>query len=157
MRELLFPFLNLVILIVIMVVYLREPLRAFVKTRHESLRDELQRVRTLLSQSQAKYEEFTGKLKAMEAEIVTLRDQAKQDAQSSKTRLIAEAQKLSTAIVNDARASAGGLYSSLRHELSAEVGKRVLDRAESLLKDRLTGDDRVRIRGEFSTQLGAAR
>ena len=153
MSELIFPFINLSILIVIMVVYLREPLRTFVLDRHTGLRDELRRVRDLLSQAQARYNEFTSKLKAMDAEIASLRDQAKQDAAASQSRILAEAQKLSATIISDSRASAQGLYSQLKSELFADVGSRVLDRAEVMMRERLTGDDRARIRREFSTQV----
>jgi F-type H+-transporting ATPase subunit b len=153
MGEIVFPFINLAILITILVVYLREPLRSFVRGRHETLRDELQRVRELLSQAQSKYEEFTGKLKAMEAEIITLRTQARQDAAASQSKIVAEAQKLSAVIISDARTSAQGLYGQLKNELFAEIGSKVLDRAETLLRERLTGDDRARIRHEFSSQV----
>jgi F0F1-type ATP synthase membrane subunit b/b' len=153
MSELIYPFINLLILIAIIVVYLREPLRGFVRGRHETLRDELQRVRELLSQSQTRYDEFTGKLKAMEAEIITLREQAKHDAAASKSKIVAEAQKLSAMIITDARSSAQGLYAQLKGELFIEVGGKVLDRAEAMLRERLTGDDRARIRNEFSSQV----
>jgi F-type H+-transporting ATPase subunit b len=153
MSDLIFPLINLLILIAIMVVYLREPLKGFVLNRHETLRDELQRVRDLLVQSQSKYDEFTHKLKSMEAEIVTLREQARQDAAASHTRITTEAKHLSTTIVSDARVSAQGLYAALKHELLAELGNKIMDRSEAILKERLTGDDRARIRNEFSAQV----
>ena len=153
MSELIFPTINLAILIGILVVYTREPIRAFIRTRHETLRDELRRVRDLLVNSKAKFEEFSAKLKAMEAEIQALRDQAKQDAATIKSKILAEAQTLSATIVSDARRSAQGLYGQLRSELFVEVGNKVLDRTESVLRERLTGEDRARIRNEFSTQV----
>jgi F-type H+-transporting ATPase subunit b len=157
MSELIFPAINLAILVTIMVVKLRDPLRGFVRTRHETLRDELQRVRDLLKQSQTRYDEFTGKLRALEAEIVTLREQARQDAAQTKSTVLAEAQRLSAAIVTDARAAAQGMHAQFRHELLSEMGVRVIDRAEAMLKERLTGDDRARIRHEFSTQVERAQ
>lgn len=153
MSELIFPTINLAILLVIMVVYLREPIRSFVRVRHETLRDELRRVRELLSGAKTKYEEFSSKLKAMEAEIQSLRDQARQDAAASQARVLAEAQALSATIVSDARKSVQGMYGQLKSELFVEVGHKVLDRAEVLLRERLTGDDRARIRHEFSSQV----
>lgn len=153
MGELLYPTINLAILLTIMVVYLRAPLASFVRGRHETLRDELSRVRELLANAKTKYEEFSSKLKAMEAEIASLREQAKQDAAASRNRIVTEAQGLSSTIVADSKKSAQGLYGQLRQELFAEVGTKVLDRAEAMLRDRLTGDDRARIRNEFSAQV----
>jgi F-type H+-transporting ATPase subunit b len=153
MSELIYPAINLAILIALLFVYTREPVRGFVRTRHETLRDELRRVRDLLTNAKAKFEEFSAKLKAMEAEIQALRDQAKQDAAAVKTKILAEAQVLSANVVTDARRSAQGLYGQLKSELFVEVGNKVLDRAESMLRERLTGDDRARIQRDFSTQV----
>jgi F-type H+-transporting ATPase subunit b len=153
MSELIFPTINLTILIVVMVVYLREPLRGFVRARHEELRDELRRVRELLVSAKSKYEEFSAKLKAMEAEIQSLRDQTNQDVSATKSRVLAEAQALSATIVSDSRRSAQGLYGRLKSELFSEVGHKIIDRTEQMIRERLTGDDRARIRNEFSTQV----
>lgn len=153
MSELIFPAINLAILITIMVIYLREPIRAFVRGRHETLREELRSVRDLLAGAKTKYEEFSSKLKAMEAEITSMREQAKTDAAATKSKILAEAQSLSATIVSDARRSAQGMYGQLKNELFVEVGHKVLDRAEQMLRERLTGDDRARIRHEFSAQV----
>jgi F0F1-type ATP synthase membrane subunit b/b' len=153
MSELIFPTINLAILLVILFVYLREPTRLFIRTRHEELRDELRRVRDLLINAKAKFDEFSAKLKAMEAEVQSLRDQARQDAATLKSKILAEAQSLSATIVSDSRRSAQGLYGQLKSELFVEVGHKVLDRAEAMLRERLTGDDRARIRNEFSSQV----
>jgi F0F1-type ATP synthase membrane subunit b/b' len=153
MSELIFPTINLAILIAIMVVYLREPISTFVRVRHETLRDELRRVRDLLAGAKIKYEEFSSKLKAMEAEIQSLREQARQEALDAQSRIQSEAQALSAAIVADSRKSVQGMYGQLKSELYVEVGHKILDRAEALLRERLTGDDRARIRHEFSSQV----
>jgi hypothetical protein len=55
--------------------------------------------------------------------------------------------------VTDAKTSANALYSDLRGQLYADLSAEVLERAEGILRERLTGDDRVRIRKEFSNQL----
>jgi F0F1-type ATP synthase membrane subunit b/b' len=157
MHELIFPTVNLAILIVLLAIYTKAPIRQFVSDRHRTLRDELQSVRELLVRAQSQYDEFTSKLKAMDAEIESLRSQAKQDASAMRSRVTAETQRLSATIVSDARASAQGLYAQLKAELFAEVGGKIVDRAEGLMRDRLTGDDRARIRQEFSSQLERAQ
>jgi F-type H+-transporting ATPase subunit b len=157
METLVAPSINLLILVGALAYYLRAPLKQFVKTRHSSLRDELATVREELRQAQARYEQFAAKLKSLGNEVAELKEQSRQDAQAMKARIVSEAQRLSASTVSDARASATGLYADVKSELYAELGGRVLDRAEALLRERLTGDDRARIRQEFSHQLEAAR
>ncbi len=148
---------NFLCLVAGLVYFMREPLKAFVKTRHETLRDEVARVERQLKDSQVRFDEFSAKLKAIDAEIQALHEQMRQDADSTKVRVVSEAKRLSTQIITDARASAEGLYSELRGQLRTELADRVVARAEEVLRERLTGDDRVRFRYEFSQQLGGAR
>ncbi|MGZ3688014.1 MAG: F0F1 ATP synthase subunit B family protein [Bdellovibrionota bacterium] len=147
------PFFNFFCLVAILVWKLRKPLGDFVHSRHLLLRDELMHVREQLRIAQDKYDEFSAKLKAIDAEISSLREQSKRDAQAARQRVSAEARKLAATIVSDARESAQALFEELRGQLFSELGTRILTRAEALLRERLTGDDRARIRQEFSRQL----
>jgi F0F1-type ATP synthase membrane subunit b/b' len=153
MEHLIAPLVNLTILIGLLVYYLREPLRVFVDKRHHMIRDELGAVRNLLRGAQEKNEEFSSKLRAVDAEIAGIKAQMLQDAQNMKSKIVAEAQKLSGNVIQDAKQSSDILYAEFKDEVLAELGGRVIGRAEVLLRDRLTGDDRARIRKEFSTQV----
>lgn len=153
MQTLLAPVVNLVILIGIMAYYLRAPLKAFASNRHHSIRTELEAVRNQLRDAKGKHIEFSSKLRAMDAEIAGLKNQAIQDAQALKKKVQAEAQRFSGNIVEDARRASHVLYAEFKTQLYSELGARVLDRAEKILRERLTGDDRARIRKEFSTQV----
>jgi F0F1-type ATP synthase membrane subunit b/b' len=153
MSELFAPTINLLILIGILAYYLRAPMKQSVHDRHANLRDELARVRQLLLQAQEQYNEFTSKLSAIDAETTALRQQAVQDAQAAHHRIMTDAQRLGSSIAADSRRAAEALYSELKTQLSSEMGIRVIDRAEAILRERLTGDDRARIRNEFSSQV----
>lgn len=153
MHELIAPAINLSILLTVLGYYLRAPLKDFVASRHVTLRDEVQRVRKMLREAQEQFDEFSAKLKAIDAEVMALKDQAKQDAQVTKNRIVTEAMKLSENVVVDARATATAMFSELKGRLTTELGFRVLDRAESILREKLTGADQARIRQEFSKQV----
>jgi F0F1-type ATP synthase membrane subunit b/b' len=132
---------------------LKAPTKNFVAQRHISIRDELQSVREQLRLAQEKYDEFSSKLKAIDAEIGSMREQSKQEANAIKQRLTAEARRGSSLVISDARNAASGLFNDLKGQLYGELSTRVLTRAETILKERLTGDDRARIRQEFSRQV----
>jgi F0F1-type ATP synthase membrane subunit b/b' len=153
METLIAPLVNLVILIAVMAYYLKQPLKTFAKDRHHSIRTDLETVRNQLRDAKAKHAEFSSKLRAMDAEIAGLKTQASQDAQALKTKVQAEAQKLSSNIIEDAKHASQVLYAEFKVQLYSELGGHVLDRAEKILRERLTGDDRARIRKEFSTQV----
>lgn len=153
MHGLIAPSINLLILVGLLAYFLREPLKAFVRQRHDSVREGVERAHEELRLAQERYTEFTAKLSSLGLEAESLRDQIRADSHAARDRVLEQAKLLSTHIVGDARETSQGLVNELRTQLYIEFGARVVDRAEGLLKDRLTGDDRARIREEFSRQL----
>jgi len=153
MHTLVAPSINLIILIGVLFYYLRAPLTEFVANRSQSVRAELDAVRGQLSSAKREYEEFSQKLAALSSEVVELRAQALSDMAKTKTQIVENAKKLSVNIIADSKTSANALYSDLKGQLYADLSGQVLERAEKILRERLTGDDRVRIQKEFSSQL----
>ncbi len=145
--------INFLILVGFMVYKLRQPVIHFVSQRHHSIRDELQRVREQLHQAQEKYDEFSAKLKAIDVEVSALREQTKQDTVAMKQRIVNEARRIAAMAAVDAKNAADGLFIEFKGQLYSEWSAQVLERAECLLKKRLTGDDQARIRQEFSQQM----
>lgn len=157
MHSLIPSLINFAILIGLLVFYLHAPLRAFVRGRHESLRDELKRVADQLRQAQERYDEFSAKLKAMQAEIGALREQARQDGQAIKLRLIQDGQRVAQTIVEDARGAADAVLDDLKIELRRELGGMVLQSAERIIRERLKPEDQVRMRREFAREVETAQ
>lgn len=153
MSSLFAPFVNFAILVGFLVYKLRQPVKDYVAGRHQTIREEISTVQEQLKTSQEKFDEFSAKLKAIDAELASLKEQGKQDALAIQQRLIADGQRIASLIISDSRTAAGHLYHELRGQLYSDLSHHVLERAEKLLRDRLTGDDRARIRQEFSYQV----
>lgn len=157
MSALLWPAINFCILIGALVYFLKKPLSDFVTQRHTYLRDEVQKVASQLRSSQGRFQEFSAKLQAIENEVVALRSQAKQDAEAMKVRVLTDAKKQSSGIVADSHVGAAAMTDDLKSQLKSEFGVRVIDRAENIIRSRLTVADRVRIRQDFSRQVETSR
>lgn len=153
METLIAPAINLTLLVGILAYFLKEPAKAFVGNRHTSLRDELERVRVQLEQAQRRNQELSNRLSAIDAEIAALRDQARKDAEEARARIITESQRLSQIIITDAKASADTAFTDLRRQLRGELADKVLARAEHMIRQRMTPEDRTKIRQDFSQQL----
>lgn len=153
MESLVAPFVNVLILVGFLFYQLREPIRTFVSQRHETVRDTVKKVHAMLREAQDQYDEFSAKLKAIDAEVAGIHEQARQDALATQLRMNTEAQRLSQMIVADARVSAQNVFSDLKASLRVKLANQVLSRVEELVKDRLTGDDRAKIRQEFSVHV----
>lgn len=155
MESLIAPFVNFSALVGILYWKLKGPVISAVAERSQTLRTELKNVQNQLLTAQAQYDEYAAKLKAIDAEIASLKEQGKQDAEAMRVKIGTEARRLATVIVADARISAQSLFADFKTQLRAELAHKVLDKSEVLIKQKLTGDDRVRIRSEFSRRLGS--
>ncbi len=156
MAKILPSFFNLAVLVGILFYYLKKPLRDWVFQRHHSTKKELEDVANLLKQAQKDTQDLQIKLRTLDQEVAALHEQYRSDAIEASARVLKEAQQLSSRIVADSSTAAQAMISDLRQQMLTEIGNRVLDRAETLLRDKLTRDDRVRIRQEFSQQMGGA-
>jgi F0F1-type ATP synthase membrane subunit b/b' len=154
MHALVFPILNLAVLFSALFYFLRTPVQKAVLGRHESLKNELGEVRNRLQEARIRYDEFSAKLKAIHVEVSSIQSQARQDAEATRNRIVSSAKSSASSILSEAKARAEGMVVDARQNLRAELGTKIVQRAERLIHDRLTGDDRVRIRKEFSERVG---
>lgn len=147
---LLAPFVNLGLLVGFLGYKLAGPLREFASGRQQSIRADLEAARTLLASARTKHEDFTSRLAALGAELASLSAQAEEDARRAKERIVQSARQAGAAVVADAHAAAGAMRDELVAALGRELGARALARAEEQIRSRLTGEERARIRREFS-------
>lgn len=157
MTALLLPAFNLGLLVTILFFATRKPLKAFVFSRHETMRVELSEVRERLRVAQERYDEYSAKLKAVGAEVSALAEQTKREVEVSRERVLAEAKALSATLVKDAELAAKSMFEETRAEIRNRIGSEVVSRAETMIRQTLTGDDRARIRGDLIREMGAQR
>ena len=150
MESLIAPSINLFLLLSVLAYYLVGPLKDFAAARQKTIREELEESRKLLAEARAKYEDFTSRVGGLGAEAASLKSQAEQDAKRSRDALVRSAQHLGATIVSDARTAATAMRDDLVSSLRAEVAQRALLRAEEQIRSRLTGEERARLRQEFS-------
>ncbi len=157
MKELILPFFNFTILVGFLIYKGRKPVADFVRDRHHQIAQQTQQASQGRADADAKNQDAEAKLVGYDAERSALQAQLSVDAAAMKSRVLAEAQKLSARIVSDARLTVDAMTKELKAELKTELALTVVARAESLLKERLTQSDRIRMTEEFSAQMGASK
>ncbi|MBI4925584.1 MAG: ATP synthase F0 subunit B [Bdellovibrio sp.] len=156
METLIAPTVNILVLVGFLVYVLRKPLKEFVQTRHVNCREELHKVTDLLKTAYEQFNEYTEKLKMIETEALSLKEQALQDAKYMKLRILSDARKNYARVISDAKLGCDSMFLEFRQELQKEFGNRVVGRAEKLLAERLTKDDCIRLGREFPRQVESA-
>jgi F0F1-type ATP synthase membrane subunit b/b' len=154
--SLIYPTINLVALVSFLVWKLKAPVSEFVKKRHVYVRDEVQRVSEQLQKSQVKYQEYSSKLKAIDAEVNAIRDQSLAEAKEVQTRVINEANRLTKQILDDARIGAQTAFLDSKSSIRAEFVRQVMERAEKTLTAGMNDGQQAQTRQNFIQQVGAS-
>lgn len=153
MGSLVLPFINLIMLLAILAYFLRKPLAQFVKTRHQTIRTEVDEVRERLKKAQAQHQDFTAKLGAIDAEIAAYRSQATKDGEEFKSRIVEAANTNAGQMVQEAQVRADGMFADLKSELKRELVEKIIQSSEAIIRERITSDDQARFRKEFAHKL----
>lgn len=153
MLKLILSYINLAILVAVLVKLVGPRFKIYVRERHETIKKNLETNRLRMREAKAQYDDFSSKLKVVTQEADALRSQIQREAQDISARQISNAKTVTGAMIADARQAAQSLLQDFKQELKAEAGARIVSRAEEALRQKLSADDRVRIRKEFSQSL----
>jgi|GEM_PF-831641 len=152
-QALAFQFVNLIIFASILYRFGKAPFVDFVASRSATLREQITDAKLKLQAAQDQFNEYRARLDSMGAEVAALRAQNAQDVAAVTARIREDAAKQSQRIVAEARVAREASIEAAKARLVADLGSMVLTRAEMLIKERLTGDQKARIRKEFSNQV----
>lgn len=127
--------------------------KQFVLERYETVKTTIESVSRQLTGAQAKFSDFTTKLQQSTQEAEGLKKQAAQDAESLKKKIIENAKKSSQVLLQDANEFKASKSGELKKAISSELGARIVAEAETLIRKRLTGEVKTKIRRDFASQV----
>ncbi len=153
LRTLAFQSLNLAVFVGIIYRAAKPSFVGFVAQRSVTLREQIIEAKKRLETSQQQYAEYRARLESMGAEVAALRAQNAQDIAAVSSRIKEESSRQAQRIVSEARLARDASISASKARLARELGRLVLARAELMIKDKLTGDQKAKIRRDFSNQL----
>lgn len=156
MNSLFAPAFNFIILLIFLGIKLREPVNIFVLGRQKSIAADLEGAREQSRLAREKYAEFSAKLSSVHAEVMSLRQEGRREAETVFQKTQVEAKKMAEAFLADASQSCQALFSELQAQLYRDLIHQVMLRSTTILKETLTDRDRIRMRSEFASQMEKA-
>ncbi len=147
--DLFWPALNLAILLGALVYFCRRPIQDLFAARQGRIRGELDAAARALADAESRHADWQRKLTALDAEMVRIRDQARQRAESEREHLLADASAAAERIRADARAAVDQELRRAREELRREAAELAIEIAAETLRARVTDADRSRLVDEF--------
>jgi F-type H+-transporting ATPase subunit b len=152
---LLWSFVNFVALLWILERILFKPLRSRTRDKHVAVKVELEKATAARLEAEAVLVEYKGRIERLEAEIEALLADAKAKGEADRARIVEAAKLEAEQIMGTARAIAEREAAARVRQLEAEVVERAVERAEALLRSKITPADQRGMVDRYVEQLGA--
>lgn len=148
---------NMVLFIGILVYFVKGPVGNAFRERSEAIRranDEARERRTRADQMAS---EIQARLSAIEAEVRAIHERAEVEGERQKRELIAAAEVESQKIVTVARTEVDNRLKHAKGELTAYAGQLASERAEQILREKITEADQRKLFQESLREVGEVR
>jgi uncharacterized protein YccT (UPF0319 family) len=93
----------------------------------------------------------------MGAEITTLVQEVRAEAESAKVRILTEARRTADQLVIDSKRATESMFAEFKDQVRIDLANQVIVRAEAILKTKMTGDVREAMKKDFSKQVESVR
>jgi len=149
MQEFLWPALNLVILIAVLVYFARKPLQAYFEKRRSEIQGDLQSAADQLATAETTYAKWQRRMIDLEGELDGIHAKSRQRAEAERERIIEDARAAAERIRRDATAAVELELRRAREMLREEATQLAIELAGERLSREVTDADRDRLVDEF--------
>ena len=136
--------------------FLAKPVKKAFADRHEKVRGEAEEARARRAKADQLASDIAARLEKMEADVRAIRERAVADGERQKRELIAAAEAEAQKILQSARHEVDNRLKHARQELTEYAGQLASDRAEQLLRETITDEDRKKLFAQSVRDVGQA-
>jgi len=140
---------NLVILIVVLAYYLKEPLRNFLIERRGIIGNEIEEAKKAIDEAKKRYEEYEGRMKKIEDEVKSLKETIRREGEIERGEILRQAEVASQKIKEEAKETIKLETAKAKREIQSEVVSLAVGLAESIIKQNLKESDERRFMEDF--------
>ena len=144
---------NLVLLLAVLVYFARGPAIEYFTNRRSETVANIERSEKLLSDAQARLDEWEAKANGLEAEVAEIKRATQAAAEGQRDEIIAAAEVSADRIRKSARALAEREMLTARERLREEAADMAADMAAKMLSENVNDGDRSRLVDEFISEL----
>jgi F-type H+-transporting ATPase subunit b len=149
LQSFIWPAVNLVILLAVLVYFARKPLQAYFEKRRSDIAGELQSSADELATAESTYAKWQRRMIDLEGELDEIRATSRQRAEAERERIIQDARATAERIRNDATAAVELELRRAREILREEATQLAIELAGERLSREVTEADRDRLIDEF--------
>jgi F-type H+-transporting ATPase subunit b len=150
---LLFPILNFVLLIAVLVYFARKPALAFFGERRDRIQGDLRSAAELKKQAEERYAKWQRRLADLETELASIRETSRERATTEREHILADARASAERIRRDASTAIEQELRRARARLREEASDLAVELAAGILREQVTEADRDRLLDEFVARV----
>jgi F-type H+-transporting ATPase subunit b len=151
--DLIWRIVNLALLLAVLVVFARKPMKAFFQDRRDRIQGELQSAAQLRKEAEQRYAKWQRQLVDLDAELERVRATARERAEAERERILADARAAAERIRSDAHVAVEQELRRAREQLREEASALSIQLASELLEAQVTDTDRDRLLDEFIAKI----
>jgi len=155
LQAFLWPAVNLVILLGVLVYFARKPLRAYFDKRRSEIQGALQTAAEQLATAETTYANWQRRMIDLEGELDQIRATSRQRAEAERERIIEDARATAERIRRDTAAAVELELRRAREILREEAAQLAIELAGERLTREVTDTDRDRLIDEFIDLIGS--
>jgi F-type H+-transporting ATPase subunit b len=152
-KELIFEWVNLLILGGVLVYFARKPIQQYLGDRRDEIAKNIASSEQLLHDAEAKLAEWNAKAARLDADVASIIESTRKGAEAEKTAILADAEATASRI----RQSASGVVErelrAARESLRKEAAELAVTLAGTILREQTTDADRSRLVDEFIAKI----
>ena len=149
MADLVYPTLNLLLLLVVLTAVFRKPIRGYFSDRRVRIQGEIEEAARLRKEAEDRYVTWQKRMIELDAELERIRSTARQRAEAERDRIIAAARAAAARIHRDAGVAVEHELRRAREQLREDAANLAVELAGDLLREQLDDADRERLLDEF--------
>lgn len=151
-----FKLVNMLLFFGVLGYFLAGPVKKALADRHEKVRAEAEEARARRAKADQLAADIQARLAQIENDVRSIQERAQADGERQKRELIAAAEAEAKKILAAARSEVDNRVKHARHELTEYAGQLASDRAEQILREKITDEDRKKLFAESVREVGQA-
>jgi F-type H+-transporting ATPase subunit b len=149
--------INTVALFALLIYFVKKPLVTFFAERKDQIRRDLAEALEQREAALRLLAEYKEKIAGMEKELDRMRVELRKAAESDSEKVMANAERMSGAIVESAKMTAEQEVRKARESLRNEAVELAVQMAETMIREKITEKDRKRIVEDYLVKVGGMK
>ncbi|HEY9405039.1 MAG TPA: ATP synthase F0 subunit B [Pyrinomonadaceae bacterium] len=150
-------FFNLILFVAVLVFLLRRPIGASLTARRDTIRRELMRAQEERRAALAKLEEVEARLARLDAEVETVRAQAKREAEAERESITRATAEETRRLREQAQREIESAGKVARQDLRRYAAEQSVRLAEDLIRRDIGAEDDTRLMNDYIGELGGIK